>query len=219
MAVYPYYTSPYAISWAKMQANAVYIWAHMRLDNGDPWTRESVAAMLGNMEHESGINPGRWQSGRVGDLKAGYSLVQWTPASKYIDWCRGRGLKPEQMPSAIDRINYEYDNPSVQWSPNAGAEYGIEYMSFSTFKHSTGDVGYLAKMFAIKYERSKAIQLNPNGTSAEERAAKAVYWYSYIGGHVTEDPDEDPVIVINPPYVPTKKKFPFIYYMKGRTRK
>ncbi|WP_075491092.1 phage tail tip lysozyme [Enterococcus thailandicus] len=42
------------------------------------WTKESVAALLGNMQSESGIIADRWESDYIGNMNGGYGLVQWT---------------------------------------------------------------------------------------------------------------------------------------------
>lgn len=48
--------------------------------------------MLGNMETESTINPGIWQSLNSGNASGGFGLTQWTPATKYINWANNNGL-------------------------------------------------------------------------------------------------------------------------------
>jgi hypothetical protein len=40
------------------------------------WTKESVAALLGNMQSESGIIADRWESDIIRNTRGGYSLVQ-----------------------------------------------------------------------------------------------------------------------------------------------
>lgn len=47
------------------------------------WTDEAIAGMGGNLQHESGMNPWRWQSDTV-NTSMGYGLAQFTPASQYI---------------------------------------------------------------------------------------------------------------------------------------
>ena len=47
------------------------------------WTDEAIAGMGGNLQHESGMNPWRWQSDTV-NTSAGYGLPQFTPASGYL---------------------------------------------------------------------------------------------------------------------------------------
>lgn len=48
------------------------------------WTIYAIAGALGNIANESGFNPWRWQSDTV-NYEAGYGLVQFTPASTYIN--------------------------------------------------------------------------------------------------------------------------------------
>lgn len=56
------------------------------------WSKTAVAGLLGNMQSESGIIADRWESDIVGNMSGGYGLVQWTPASKYINWANANGL-------------------------------------------------------------------------------------------------------------------------------
>lgn len=52
--------------------------------NAAGWTLEAVSAFCGGCIRESQMNPWRWQDDVV-NLSAGYGLVQFTPASDYID--------------------------------------------------------------------------------------------------------------------------------------
>lgn len=47
------------------------------------WTDEAIAGMVGNMQHESGLNPWRWENDTV-NTQGGYGLAQFTPASGYL---------------------------------------------------------------------------------------------------------------------------------------
>jgi hypothetical protein len=72
----------------------------------------------GNMQSESAINPGRWQSDIVmpsDPTYAGYGLVQWTPYTKYTNWIVNQGFSdPSEMDANIFRILYEVAN-NLQW--------------------------------------------------------------------------------------------------------
>lgn len=48
------------------------------------YDKQCVIGMLGNIAAESGLNPWRWQSDTY-NLSNGYGLVQFTPASDYIN--------------------------------------------------------------------------------------------------------------------------------------
>ena len=54
--------------------------ANFLLEKG--WTPEAISATLGNMRHESSVNPNMYEYGKnwgIGDW--GFGLVQWTPRS------------------------------------------------------------------------------------------------------------------------------------------
>lgn len=118
--------------------------------NGSDWTREAISALLGNMRHESSINPNMYEYGYDWSEDRGFGLVQWTPRSKYWDWAISQGLDPREGNSQLARINWEATN-NVQWI--AIADYG--YMSFADFRANTGgwSVDYLTEAFTWSYER------------------------------------------------------------------
>lgn len=72
--------SPTTLS--EMKNNAREFWNFWLRQYDIDVTREAVAAMLGNMQAESGINPGAWQGYTV-NYNRGFGLVQWTPATNY----------------------------------------------------------------------------------------------------------------------------------------
>ena len=225
-----FYTGNRYLSYAQMKVNAAYLWTYWHYLG---WTIEAAAAMLGNMQKESTINPGIWQGLKEGNMSGGFGLVQWTSAYKYRYWCAILDIDPAHMLSAIDRIETEYavDNGTYtgdesyifaysldQWSGGAGAEFGVPFMSFAEFKYSTATPENLAMMFACKYERSRAIQQDPYGASAIKRGELARYWYNYIltvdvGG--IDPPDPTPP---NPPYLPSAQGMPLYYYIRRRYR-
>ena len=45
------------------------------------WSLNAIAGICGNMQSESNINPGIWQSLQEGNYSGGFGLVQWTPAT------------------------------------------------------------------------------------------------------------------------------------------
>lgn len=168
-----YYGSPYnsssPLTEEQMKINATYIYNSL-INSG--FTINSICGMLGNMETESSINPGRWQGDRVGSEAEGhgYSLVQWTPYTKYTNWCFQNGYDdPSEMDSALARINYEVLN-NIQWSETEAYPY-----SFNDFKTSLQNPYDLALMFLANYERP----LDPNQPIRGQQALK---WYNYLGG-------------------------------------
>lgn len=160
------------LSESEMQENAKYIYAKLS-KNG--WTLNAIAGMLGNMETESTINPGIWQNLDSGNTSLGYGLVQWTPATKYIDWCNDKGIEPSHMDSALARIEYEVKTPGLQWIATSSYNF-----SFEDFKKSTLSPEYLADAFLKNYER-------PADGEQPNRQTQARYWYDWLlenGGYI-----------------------------------
>ena len=186
-----------SLSAAEMQTNAVYIYSSL-LNSG--WSVNAIAAMLGNIQAESSINPGRWQSNDIGNYSMGYGLVQWTPATKYIDWCAENSIAPENMDSNLLRINYEVEN-GIQWIATDSFN-----LSFKEFKTSSSGVDYLAKAFLLNYERPA----DQGETVQNYRASLASDWYSYLTG--TEPTPENP----ENPIIFKKKKFNFLLFSYQR---
>lgn len=112
------------------------------------WTMQAISALCGNMRVESSINPNVWEFGYGHDPSRGYGLVQWTPATKYIDWATANGLPWQHGNSQLARIEYEWRN-EVQWIPISD----YNYMTFGEFTQSTHDVDYLTPAFTWSYER------------------------------------------------------------------
>lgn len=126
--------------------------AQMVVNNfiGKGWTKNALSAMLGNMRHESSINPDMYEYGYDWSADRGYGLVQWTPRSKYWDWAVSQGLQPRLGDSQLARIQYEVDQ-NIQWIQTASYP-----LSFAQFRNSNQDVGYLTECFTWNYERPNA---------------------------------------------------------------
>ena len=186
-----------ALNQEQMSVNAHYIFSYL---NNEGWSINAISALLGNLQVESSINPGRWQSDNVGNISSGYGLVQWTPSSKYTGWCSDQGLTdPSEMDSNLKRILYELKN-NIQWI--ATNNYDFSFKDFSTSKRSVSD---LAKAFLLNYERpadqSESVQTF--------RAELAESWYSVLQG---TEPDSPGV---------TKKrrsKYNFLLFQSNRRR-
>lgn len=154
----------YYLSLSQMTDNAQYILNYLM---GKGWTKNAVCGMLGNMQRESTINPAIWQNLDEGNTNLGFGLVQWTPASKYINWCAENGLNYTEMDSNLKRILWELDNNEQYYATDSYPE------TFREFTQSTKDVSYLASAFLHNYERA--------GVSAEaERKENAQYWYEHL---------------------------------------
>jgi hypothetical protein len=125
---------------------------------GTDWTKESLSALIGNMHHESSINPSMHELGYGDSPDRGYGLVQWTPMTKYTDWATSQGLDYTSGDSQLARIDYEVNN-NIQWI----AKSAYNYTTFSQFRQNSGSwtVDYLTQMFMDCYER-------PNYTAGQQ---------------------------------------------------
>lgn len=160
------YSSNRYLTKEEMTVNATYIMGEM---TSQGWSKNAVAGMLGNMETESTINPGLWQSLNEGNMAGGYGLVQWTPASNYINWANSNGYDIGDINGQIARINFELEN-GLQYISTS--EYPL---SFQQFKTSNESPEYLASAFLKNYERAGV-------EKEQERRNQARYWYDILEG-------------------------------------
>lgn len=193
--------SSHALNLAQMKINADFIYFYLTAQG---WTVEAISGLLGNMEWESSINPGRWQSNNVGNYSGGYGLVQWTPATNYTNWS---GIVGDfsTMDNNLSRIMYELAN-NLQYIPTASYP-----LSFSDFTTSTQTPYYLACAFAWNYERSAVVI---SGTEEEKEALRerrggsANSWYAYLTGSPPPTPPT--------PTTTKKKHFNFVLFNRNR---
>lgn len=185
---------------AQMELNAKYIFSFL---SSKGWTLNAIAGMIGNIQAESTMNPGRWQSDDVGNISMGYGMVQWTPSTKYTEWCTEQGFSdPSEMDNNLKRILYELEN-NIQWI--ATNSYSMSFKEFSTSSRSVSD---LAKAFLLNYERpadqSESVQ--------SYRASLGEFWYTFLSGETPTDP-EDPSTGKK-----KKSKYKFVLYNARKRR-
>ena len=156
-----------AMTSAQQENNVNIIAAYFR---GLGWTDNAIAAMCGNFEIESYLNPGQFELGQNYNPAYGFGLVQWTPYTNYTSWA-GADWRTN-YDKQLQRIKYELDN-GLQWIPVAG--YG--YMTFAEFSTSTYTPEYLSMAFEYSYERGTPFQA--------QREAAARKWYTYLGNMPT----------------------------------
>lgn len=167
------------LSMSEMQNNAREFWKYFIVRG---WTLNAICGMLGNIQTESNINPGIWENLDEGNLNNGYGLVQWTPATKYINWA---GSNYSSGDKQCERIEYEVAN-GIQWY--ATPEYP---MTFEEFKVSKLPPDYLAMVFIANYER-------PFDTNQPIRGEQALYWWDFLEGGTPPEPSEGDYILIKP---------------------
>ena len=131
------------------------------------WTDNAIAALCGNMEIESYLNPGQFELNKNYNPEFGFGLVQWTPYTKFTTWA-GSDWRTN-YDKQVQRIQYEMDH-GLQWIPVSA----YNYMTFYQFSRSTQTPEYLVMAFEYSYERGTPF------TSQREAAARK--WYEYLGG-------------------------------------
>lgn len=157
------------------------------------WTINAICGCLGNIDHESQINPGQTQKGfPIGSRNGGFGLPQWDPASKYTDFAKSKGRSVYSGYWQCYTINYQ--DYGVEWIPTS--KFGESY---SEFKASTKSVDYLCECFLKNYERASSEQLSA-------RISYANYWYEYFTGVPPEPP--------TPPSPTDKRKMPIWFYLR-----
>ena len=160
--------------------NATEMWNYFRSLN---YSEQATAAIMGNAQHESALNPAQWQyGGYVGDMQDGYGLFQWDDASRYITtYCGHYGY---------DRTDGYYQCVWVETQTIGGLEGnqwipkpGVNPSSWDDFKISTMSPADLAYTFCRNWER---------GYWEQRRADNAQYWYQYFTGTPPAPPTPTP---------------------------
>lgn len=170
------------LSAEERQHNAKLVWQYF---GSRGWTLNAVCAMLGNMETESTINPGIWESLIVNGR--GYGLVQWTPYTKYSEWA-GVGWQNNGN-KQCERIVYEMEN-GLQWTPNSAVTPSNPPISLREFSTSTLPVETLANYFLWYYE-------HPEVPNQPVRAEQAKKWFTYLSTLYPQPPGTVPRVSAN----------------------
>lgn len=105
----PWYAKPsggYTISSTEGTANIQMINGYF---NDKNYNLAAQAGIIGNMYHESALNPWRWENNTV-NYSRGYGLFQFTPAREYIDNCKDvYGYSPNLSTSGKTKGAQPYD--------------------------------------------------------------------------------------------------------------
>lgn len=149
-----------------MTTNAQYL---LDFFTGKGWTKNAICGMLGNMQSESTINFGIYESLDNTSSTNGFGLVQWTPNTKYFDWATANGYGSDHVNGELNRILYEVQN-NVQWSSTSSYP-----MTFAQFIASTDTPENLAYAWMYDYERPASLD-QPN------RQTQARNWYDTLTG-------------------------------------
>ena len=155
----------YALSQEQMNANALEVYKYL---SARGWSLNAIAGLLGNMQSESYVNPGVWQSLQANNYSGGFGLVQWTPATNYTDWARQNGYDiadPNGQLYWIDALS----ETTGQWIPTSAYN-----MSWSAFKKSGSSPEDLASAFLKNFERA-GVEVESN------RRSQARSYFNLLG--------------------------------------
>lgn len=143
----------------------------------------TIAALAGNAQAESTINPGLNEVGG-----GGYGLFQWTPKSDLIEACSQLGISPytdgtiqcQCLDGELFILRNQWYSSSAFIRPyyRSGATNDMIGITPEQFKRNS--MGWnpdkLAILFMAAYERPS---YDPDTNHAEKRKANANYWYEY----------------------------------------
>ena len=143
------------------------------------WTLEAAAGCLGNMQHEVGLNPWRWQgdtiltqaAARTAGTSNGYGLIGWTPARKY----------------QFNNATYEYQGQTYIYFPNYDQESYPGYgPNWSDIPGNINDGAAQTKLIAegvarsnsnLYYQRSGHVSASTYITLTDVNYAASEWWW------------------------------------------
>jgi hypothetical protein len=161
-----------ALNASEMQTNAQYIKNYLCARG---WTKQAACGVLGNLESESTINPGRHQTNGVG-----FGLCQWDPPTKITYWAPAHGYTVDSIDGQLERLIVEGKGvtaPEKEWLPSS--DYSTTYAQFIV---STSSAGVLARIFCLNYERPASTSTNTPAkeNTLNDRATKANAWFNLL---------------------------------------
>lgn len=195
-------TGEYARTSTEALENAQLIYNYL---SSRGWTINAVCGLLGSIDREGVYNPWRWESDIIHGAggTSGYGLVQFTPASKYIQDSRAQAME-KYAPNYTGAANPQaHDGEAQLLFIDLYADYiatSAYPETFAQYKASTKDTEYLTRAWVANYERPQ----DPSAT-IQQRIEAAAYWYEVLQGY--------------PPPVPPGPTTPFKVYLAYRTHK
>lgn len=182
---------------SQMKDNATEICNYFR---GQGMTLEAICGLLGNIQAESGLNPGNKETASSSN---GWGLIQWTPATVLLNWCNKYNYTWYSGSVQCYRILCEglrINDASGYWIPTSAYPYSWQQFSQLT------NVEEATK--AYLYERERA------GVEAvAKRVTYANNWFAYFSGQPIPPTPPEP----EPPEPEQeKRKMPLYMMIKRR---
>ncbi len=164
------------------------------------WSKESIAALVGNMRHESSVNPNMYEYGKAWEDNRGFGLVQWTPRSKFWDWGGALGYTEADLRSGdsqLARMEYEVEN-NIQYLANGhqrrygkGTKYNFSFADFRANMPQL-NVNQLTEAFMWNYEGPN-YTAGANSLAARQAFANKAYAeLDWTRGGTIADTDPEP---------------------------
>lgn len=167
----------------QQQENAVEFYNYFKTS----MTLEAICGILGNIQRESGLNPGQMEGGYGGSPAHGYGLIQWTPESSslpnpLLQWCTYKGYNWYDGNSQCEMISAEgYFTDQTPGAIEEKCWYATAQYNYTwdEFKQLS-DLEEAVKAYLYERERPLA-----EYAYLPERIAYAHQWYDYLVGVIT----------------------------------
>lgn len=169
---------------SEMENNAKLFW---NVFSGLGYHINTIAALAGNAQAESTINPGLNEVGG-----GGYGLFQWTPKTDLIEACSQLGIRPYTdghiqchcLDGELFILRNQWYTSSDFIRPyyRSGATSDMIGITPEQFKSNSmsWSPDKLAILFMAAYERPS---YDPGINHADKRKANANYWFGYYTGN------------------------------------
>lgn len=187
--------------------------------NGQGFSVAAVSGVCGNAQHESGLNPWRWQNDTV-NSHGGYGLLQWTPSTGYTSLSgatpnfsvstQTAGATPEDGARQMQAF---YENNPAKWHSSCwrsywdSASYPEYYARTRYILNTWGDGANISlaqfKLIDDPYYASDCFLAcfeGPGVPNYSVRQTTAAQFYERFTG-VTPPPGPDPPTPPPPPVV------------------
>lgn len=176
------------------------------------WTLQAFCGMWGNVGHEGGYNPWRWQGDKVQPTSnspwhnIGYGFTQFTPGGKYINDSRAKAITG-YAPNFSNQTGNASDGYAQMVFVDAYADYYPTTkfpLSYGEYKVSTQPVATMVEIWMRNYERPGSYSTLPTRQKSGE------YWFQKLSG-VTPEPPTPPG-----PVPHTSTRMPLLFYLRRR---
>lgn len=133
--------------------NAMYIYTWFK---NKGWADKPICAIIGNMEAESGMNPGQEETTNWTGTTSGHGLVQWTPGSILKNYSDSINANWYSWQTQCKLMYREYqDSLTPGWqSYDQWIQKSYYPHSYNYFVHDKkSSIAYLTEAFTRCYER------------------------------------------------------------------